>query len=89
MIAVSFGGAAILTDLFSTANRLNKWRRGELGVERYKAAHWLAYHLCTCQCCLAISIVAALIGVEEIFWLMNYGDYEGMADVLAEKMKSI
>jgi len=36
-----------------------------------------------------MNIVAAVVGVEEMLWLISYGDYEGIADVLAEKMKSI
>jgi hypothetical protein len=62
---------------------------GTKGVHRYKAAHWLAYHFCVCHCQLAMHMVAALTSVKEMYWLMFNGDYEGIADVLAEKMKSI
>jgi hypothetical protein len=87
-IATTFTlGSAI--SLYSVAKWVKKELHHERGVHRYKAAHWLAYHFCTCDCDLAMNIAAALTSIEEMLWLKNNGDYEGIADVLADKMKSI
>ena len=62
---------------------------GTLGVNRYKAAHWLAAHFCECQCLLTDCIVATLYSVEEMITLHRLYGYEETADLLAAKMKSI
>jgi hypothetical protein len=87
-------GATVITlgleiDLFSAVKAGLKWTMSKRGVKRYKAAHWLAYHFCTCECNLAGSIVRALTSDEEARRLLNECDYEGIACCLAEKMKSI
>jgi hypothetical protein len=83
--AVSMG---LPLSLWSSGKAVFKHLTKTKGVKRYKAAHWLAHHFCTCHCQLAMHIVAALTSAEEMYWLLDKGDYEAIADVLAEKMKS-
>ena len=61
---------------------------GGMGVERHRNAHWLASHLCSCECELAGKIVSALYGEDEMHTMLRECDYETMAGLLAEKMKS-
>jgi hypothetical protein len=62
---------------------------GGMGVDRHRNAHWLASHLCRCNCALAEEIVSALYSVAEMRWLQMNCEYEVIAGCLADKMKSV
>ncbi len=81
------GGATVtaVTGIKNIASRIG----GTLGVERYKAAHWLAAHFCECECVLTDFLVASLYSAEEMIRLHELYSYEDTADLLAAKMKSI
>jgi len=79
----------VAVDVYSSYRYVKKQLHHERGVKRYKAAHWLAYHFCTCDCPLARFIVSGLTCGDEMLWLLNNGEYEGIAEFLAEKMKSV
>jgi len=88
-IATASMVGALPVSIWCMGKRCSKWLAGTVGVERYKGAHWLAYHFCVCDCQLAMSIVAYLTSPDEMYWLLQSGEYEDIAGFLAEKMKAI
>ena len=81
-------GSAITSLVVGTRNVASRLR-GTLGVNRYKAAHWLAAHFCECECLLTDCIVGSLYSMEEMIALHRLYGYEETADLVAVKMKSI
>ena len=72
----------------SIGRKAQKTWRGTLGKEREDHAMTLAKHLITHDCHLAQAIVAELFSDEEEEWL-RYQDFQVVAGILAEKMKSV
>lgn len=81
------GGLAV-SGVTVTRNVVSRLR-GTLGVERFKAAHWLAAHFCDCHCLFTDLMVAFLYGTEDMKRLHRSYSYEETAELLALKMKSI
>ena len=77
-----------LESVRAVGNKINKWRTGELGFKRERAAKWLAAHFIECDCTLTKNIVASLYSTEEMTYLLEHAEYQKLANLLAEKMKA-
>jgi hypothetical protein len=80
-------GVGLLETARAIGKKAYKAAKGTLGVQRKRAATWLARHLITHNCGLAQSIVAELYSFEEMLWIKDQ-EMDQVVKLLEDKLAS-
>jgi hypothetical protein len=80
-------GVGLLETARAIGKKAYKAATGTLGVNRKRAATWLARHLITHNCGLAQSIVAELYSFEEMLWIKDQ-EMDQVVQLLEKKLAS-
>jgi hypothetical protein len=80
-------GVGLLETARAIGKKAYKAATGTLGVNRKRAATWLARHLITHNCGLAQAIVAELYSFEEMLWIKDQ-EMDEVVQLLEKKLAS-
>ena len=80
-------GVGLLETVRAIGKKAYKAATGTLGVNRKRAATWLARHLITHNCGLAQVIVAELYSFEEMLWIKDQ-EMDQVVQLLEKKLAS-
>jgi hypothetical protein len=84
--AVPAVGSA-LTTAYAIGRKIYKYSQGTLGVNRERAARWMASHFMYCKCQLTEAIITELLGAAAIKGFQK-ANYDTITEMLMTKIKS-
>ncbi len=80
-------GLGLAETIRAVGKKAYKAASGNLGVERNRAARWIAKHLITHNCGIAQAIVAELFSFEEMLWIKDQ-EFDDIVKLVEGKLKS-